>query len=649
MNQLLEIGLTNAALATLVAVFATLAGRLVRRPALAHALWLLVLLKLVTPPFVLVPVTLPKAAVRTEVAAVSLGSVPLVATSAAPETAPPSLEPVPVHPAGEALPSNQTSAGTDVSGVGGDNPAPAAVARPISGLDAAWITPAVLTAWLAGSLICLTLTCRRMLAFHRLLRHARRAPSRLQEDAQRLSERLGLARCPAVWLVPGALSPLVWALAGRARLVLPAPLLERLGPEQRETLLAHELAHVLRRDHWVRWLELVTVCLYWWHPVAWWARGRIQHFEEECCDAWVVQTLPAAARAYARALVETVNFLADARPALPPAASGLGYVHSLRRRLHMILREPLTHRLAWPSRLAAIFLGLLILPIAPQRLAAARAPDDDDLPATRPADGEDAPASSRDSNMERRMRSLELKLDRLTRVLEERARRTRTQGGEAAQEDLKSADEQKRQAADEKRRAEDERRRAADERRRAGEEKRRARDTARETARHASRDHGGAPAEGDQLKDLDRRIQEAINRAVSPERMRDLDRHIQEAINRSINPKRMEAMAREIERTVNQAVSPERMEALSRQIEAAVHHAMAAQDRVRSAAERAHSAADQQHVRAIRAAAAQGSRGAGPGQSSSGRPDLERRMDRLEQRLDRVMQGLESPDRRSPK
>src|SRR5262245_51598632 len=52
MSTLLALGLANAACAALLAVPAYLVGRFTRRPALAHALWLLVLLKLVTPPMV---------------------------------------------------------------------------------------------------------------------------------------------------------------------------------------------------------------------------------------------------------------------------------------------------------------------------------------------------------------------------------------------------------------------------------------------------------------------------------------------------------------------------------------------------------------------------------------------------------------------
>src|SRR5262249_47526478 len=52
MSWLLHAGLSNAALAAILVVPAWVVSRNFRRPALAHALWLLVLLKLVTPPLI---------------------------------------------------------------------------------------------------------------------------------------------------------------------------------------------------------------------------------------------------------------------------------------------------------------------------------------------------------------------------------------------------------------------------------------------------------------------------------------------------------------------------------------------------------------------------------------------------------------------
>src|ERR1700710_504950 len=50
METALHIGLANVVVAGAVAVIATVASLARGRPALAHALWLLVLLKLLTPP-----------------------------------------------------------------------------------------------------------------------------------------------------------------------------------------------------------------------------------------------------------------------------------------------------------------------------------------------------------------------------------------------------------------------------------------------------------------------------------------------------------------------------------------------------------------------------------------------------------------------
>ena len=55
MGTLLEIALSNAVVAALLALAAAAVSALCRRPALAHRLWLLVLLKLVTPPVLPVP------------------------------------------------------------------------------------------------------------------------------------------------------------------------------------------------------------------------------------------------------------------------------------------------------------------------------------------------------------------------------------------------------------------------------------------------------------------------------------------------------------------------------------------------------------------------------------------------------------------
>jgi hypothetical protein len=110
---------------------------------------------------------------------------------------------------------------------------------------------------------------------------------------------------------------------------------------------------------------VVVTGLYWWHPVVWWARRGLRDAEEQCCDAWVLWALPAAARAYALALVETVDFLSEARAALPQGASGIGHVHDLRRRITMIMRGATPRRLSWAGGLAVLTLAAVLLPLLP--------------------------------------------------------------------------------------------------------------------------------------------------------------------------------------------------------------------------------------------------------------------------------------------
>src|SRR5437899_9575783 len=69
MQTLLEVGLSNAAAATALAVVALVGARCCRHRAVTHALWLLVLVKLVTPPLVPVHLSWPSSEANATTAA----------------------------------------------------------------------------------------------------------------------------------------------------------------------------------------------------------------------------------------------------------------------------------------------------------------------------------------------------------------------------------------------------------------------------------------------------------------------------------------------------------------------------------------------------------------------------------------------------
>lgn len=366
MGTLLDIGLGNAlaaaVLTPLVALAAGAASR-ARRPALAHGLWLLVLLKLVTPPPFAVALPWPAGPeARTPEA-------PVAIPDPAPADAPDGLADADAPDAAPAFAPDP--GGREPDPIADPSPveAPPAIATPAPGPARSWPWSARDTlgaAWLAGAAAWLGIVASRIGRFRRALRLAGRAPEDVRERVAALATAIGLRRPPEVALVDGPISPLVWALGGRAKLVVPRGLWGRLDDEQRDAMLLHELAHLRRRDHWVRVVELVATGLYGWHPALWWARRGLHEAEEQCCDAWVVWARPESARTYATALVEAVDYLSAARLArLPVGASGMGRLRHISRRITMIMKGQTPRALSWLGAFTLLALAAMLLPWLP--------------------------------------------------------------------------------------------------------------------------------------------------------------------------------------------------------------------------------------------------------------------------------------------
>jgi Zn-dependent protease with chaperone function len=88
----------------------------------------------------------------------------------------------------------------------------------------------------------------------------------------------------------------------RSRILLPS--VWRDWPaEKLRAVLAHETAHVRRRDAIPALLAQVNRCLFWFHPLAWWLERAITASAEQAADEAVIQAT-GARRAYAEVLIE---------------------------------------------------------------------------------------------------------------------------------------------------------------------------------------------------------------------------------------------------------------------------------------------------------------------------------------------------------
>jgi bla regulator protein blaR1 len=267
---------SNVLLALLLALAAWFMQRWLRRYAIAHILWVLVLVKLVTPPLVSVPLH---------------GSPGIMACT-----------------------------------FGNCGCGRHAQRQTIVRDTLPWV---LLAAWSAGAGATGWTAWRRWTRFRRLMAHASPVPSEWQSLAARLASELSIRCPPEILAVPGRLPPLVVPGRHRPRMLLPMALMGQLNASQRVALLLHELVHIKRGDHLVRMLELTIGVAYWWLPIVGSIGRQLRACEETCCDAAVVAHLPEDRRDYAKLLLDVVDFTNPLPVQAVPQATAMSAANGL--------------------------------------------------------------------------------------------------------------------------------------------------------------------------------------------------------------------------------------------------------------------------------------------------------------------------------
>lgn len=412
MNEWVIAVLSNALVATFIAIAAIAVSRWWRKPGVAHALWVLVFIKLVTPPVFAIPLIQtgareigPSEIGRAEVGTVELASVEKAVPSAAlPDRTPRDSD---VSEARRSPARNAPARTSRQADTGDDEPASAPRSRDLSSAMLAneskqaiagnsrrtrqtpqdvraaispptittgpntgkpitsWLFPALIAFWLVGSVSYFVVTGWRIRKMSKVIAFTDPGDAKLTRFVNELSQRIGLRRAPEVRVAAGTMSPMIFSNGFSSQLIIPRDLLKWLDDQnQLETIVAHELAHLKRGDHWVRRLELIAVGLYWWLPTVWFAKRVIREVEEEICDAWVLATIPAANRSYAEALLNTADFLSSESLSLPPTGSAISHFRFIKRRIIMIMKGSAQTRLSWSNRLVMCVLSAAVLPLS---------------------------------------------------------------------------------------------------------------------------------------------------------------------------------------------------------------------------------------------------------------------------------------------
>jgi uncharacterized protein (TIGR03435 family) len=152
------------------------------------------------------------------------------------------------------------------------------------------ILPPMLTAvWLSGFITMMSFWCVQWRRISRLVRSARPLIEGREVDLLRKAERL--ARLPrSVPLLPSSnsMEPGVFGII-RPVLLWPEGIARHMDDAHLESVLAHEVCHVQRRDNLTSAIHMLVEAIFWFHPLVWWMERQLVKERERACDEAVLQ------------------------------------------------------------------------------------------------------------------------------------------------------------------------------------------------------------------------------------------------------------------------------------------------------------------------------------------------------------------------
>lgn len=143
------------------------------------------------------------------------------------------------------------------------------------------------------------------------------------------AERLGVGEV-ALATSPRVFGPVTMGFA-QPLVLLPPGMIDRLGDVERRTVIAHEFAHIRRKDFLKNLMyEAVTLPIS-YHPLAGFTRERVTASREMVCDRMAAEVTGTAQ--YARSLLRLATTLGGGLPARLPHTLGIFDTNVLERRL----------------------------------------------------------------------------------------------------------------------------------------------------------------------------------------------------------------------------------------------------------------------------------------------------------------------------
>ncbi len=354
--QMVQIVCLAAAVGIVVRLFAR------QRPQLAYLLWMLVIVKSLTPPIGMAGPLLmsdwDRSLSRWVTAAIPLNesvepvSMPILLGNEAEAVAVAESQPTPDAPI------HEETAGFELISISYPEPSsPKTLLTP-------WSANVLVAMWLiGGGLFALMILMYRLMTRQRIVRQLLSSDFALKHLLQELCCALGLRQKVRVKVTGSNLGP---ACVGfwRPEIVMPQVTMSPSFRPHLRAVLAHELMHIRRLDHVWSQLQVLAQVVWWFCPVIWWVNRAATRERERCCDEAVVAQLQREPEEYAQSLLEVLRLKKQICPVT--SAPGIRTVDINTRRLEHIMKQQRPFQSRTPLWCWGILItvGLLVLPSA---------------------------------------------------------------------------------------------------------------------------------------------------------------------------------------------------------------------------------------------------------------------------------------------
>jgi beta-lactamase regulating signal transducer with metallopeptidase domain len=145
----------------------------------------------------------------------------------------------------------------------------------------------------------------------------------------------------------------------RPALLLPEDIISRLSTDELNAIVAHEHAHLRRRDNFTATLHMLVEALFWFYPPVWWIGLRLIEERERACDESVLAS-GRSAEVYAESILKVCRLYVQSPLASVSGVSGA----DLKKRIEAIMSDHLARRLG-PVKAIALSIAVVIVVITP--------------------------------------------------------------------------------------------------------------------------------------------------------------------------------------------------------------------------------------------------------------------------------------------